>query len=395
MPSASTQNTSLASSGPGVEMVERSARLFKAGDYADKGISLTPDSLDAIVALSSQQQLIPLDFSWHGKSYDVLGPLGGIVGSSLRRDGDWIVGTARLPKAIDHALKCRSLSVRLDGKTKAITDVAVLPKGRVADAAFSGVSQMKNGDFCFAEGEMTEEPAEAPAAEPEEEQPTATTSVQAVLEALRGVGLDLPDDTTDGNLNERIVVAARAMASANKPEETPQGGGGETEHPSPVVMGTKSGGTMSDIKFSDPAVSLPLSLRRAYRKAYVERIQGLVNSRRITAKYANDTLAKHLGKSDKDFVFSVSDAGDVSSPVLDAILDGLEQLPAGSVLTGPFPETERRIKARGTTSGDVGFSLKLGEREEDLGAEFGDDQDEAKSVTAEMLKMSGGVARTA
>ena len=354
--------------GPGVQnqLVERPARLFKCGEYADKNLTITTDHLDSIVALSASLPEIPLDLSPHGNTDANLPTAltGKLLPASIKRVGDWIHGIIQLPQQIDAALKNRKLSVVLDKITKAIKKVAVVPNPRVAGAEFSA------DGYEFGDGEM--------------ESNDGSYLAQA-LEALRANGFDLPEDTDAANVLERIVVAGRAIASAKSTAEPAKQN--ETEHPAPIAM---SEGTMPNetVVFSDPSASIPPALRKAYRKQYIGRIESLVQSRRITAKYANEHLSKLLGKTDSDFTFSVDSEGDVSAPVLDGILMGLEALPEGCVLTGPLAATERALRAKGRSNADVKFALTVPEHDE-VDPEFTGDDTEAAEVTKTMLRMSG------
>lgn len=394
-----------------VESVERPARLFKAGDYPDKGISVSPDELDAIVQLSTVQTEIPLDLAPHGNS-DVNLPVsftGGIIPSSIKRVGEYIDGLVKVPRSVYDALRERypdriPLSVVLDRVTRAIKKVAVVPKGRIAEAAFSG------GDFEFQVGTIEQTP---PASRDEsdtekkeeaaEQKETSAGDIKQTLATLAQLGLTLPDDTTEENLAERIVTAGNAIL-ASKTAEPDQGQ--EREVPAPIAMSEKN--AMSEpnkpagVTFSAPTTPvqvLPKAHRVGIRKAYISEIERHVNRFAITPKYANERLAPFLGATVEDFQFSLDEKTfQATHPILDLVLEAIDGIPDGSILSGQASEVERRTKARGKVQSDVAFALKIAEHEEEMPAEFeaeavlgpdGKPTAEQKAVTERMLQMAG------
>lgn len=113
--------------------VDREARLFRAGDYPDKRFAATPDDLDAIVAATAGG---PVNLDLHHADTDETLPMGGLVPGTLRREGEWLFGTIRLPEPIDTSLRHRGLSVVIDRTTKALRKITVTPRPRVPGAAF-------------------------------------------------------------------------------------------------------------------------------------------------------------------------------------------------------------------------------------------------------------------
>ena len=119
----------------------------------------------------------------------------------------------------------------------------------------------------------------------------------------------------------------------------------------------------------------------------------------ITPKYANERLAPFLGKSVEDFQFSLDEKTfQATHPILDLVLEAIDSIPDGAILSGQASEVERRTKQRGKVQSDVAFGLKIAEHEEEPPAEFAGDQvvgpdgkptAEQEEVTRQMLQMAG------
>lgn len=259
-------------------------------------------------------------------------------------------------------------------------------------------------------------------------------SMQQVMEALKVIGLTLPDDTVPENLAERIVVAARAISG----KEESEGGQEPKEQPTPIVMshGEKSVGdflnkvihvfkplrkksklrTGNKPKIetttpSDRGIQMSQEEKQALEVAqkaaeqalefatgqavqgYEFRIQQLVKTGRIAPKYVDDKIKPQL----EAFQLSFDDDGKPVETSLDLLLSSLEALPANSVITTPATGRKNRKVPRGKRAGMMYANEEP--LPEDVG---GDDQDsttspgegemtdeQADSIAEEMLKSTG------
>jgi len=131
--------------------IRKAARLFRAGNYPDKGIDARGDFLDRVIAATGQAA--PLDIE-HGPTERVL-KFGQLVAGSLHRDGEWLMGAVDIDSEIDQRLLSRGLSVQLNRATGAITKLAVTATPRVVGAAFSdGDTDDDPETIVFAGGEL-------------------------------------------------------------------------------------------------------------------------------------------------------------------------------------------------------------------------------------------------
>lgn len=166
--------------------VDRPARLFRAGEYPDKQFVAGEADLDAIVAATTGE--VPLDL--HHADTDETLPMGGLVPGSLRRDGEWLLGTMRLPSAIDASLRHRGLSVVIDRASRALRKVTVTPHPRVPGAAFAG-EPADGGDLVLFDGgtlmpNEVKEQTSAAGGEPAsgEEEPLTASKAEGVFKGL-------------------------------------------------------------------------------------------------------------------------------------------------------------------------------------------------------------------
>lgn len=114
------------------KMVERDCLLFEAGDYPDRGLSVSPTELESIAANSESE--VPVRVEHLARS-----PFDGALGvvTRLRAVGDRLFGTLRLPKESWQFLKragAKSLSIAPDMAAKRVSEVSFVCYPRVAAA---------------------------------------------------------------------------------------------------------------------------------------------------------------------------------------------------------------------------------------------------------------------
>ena len=115
---------------------ERAARLLEAGDYPDKGLHLTEDDLDAIVARFSEGVPVKVE---HVDS--PLDPLGHV--KRVWREGSALLGTLAFPDDLAAFLRRRGaakLSVGLQRDPLLLREVSLVLKPRIAGAVLMGAS---------------------------------------------------------------------------------------------------------------------------------------------------------------------------------------------------------------------------------------------------------------
>jgi hypothetical protein len=112
---------------------ERDARLLEAGDYPDKGLRLTEDDLDGIVArFSGGSPPVPVKVEHVDSPLDPLGHV-----RRVWRDGSALLGTLAFPDDLAAFLRRRGaakLSVGLARTPLALQEVSLVLKPRVAGA---------------------------------------------------------------------------------------------------------------------------------------------------------------------------------------------------------------------------------------------------------------------
>src|SRR3989304_4110746 len=161
-----------------LDFVERPARLWKAGHYPEYQLDADTEYVDRLISASKTLARIPLEIAMlsgdpdapHGTGDDRI-EIGEVLPGSLYRDGDWLCGKVRLPKAIDDRLNAptkRKLSVQFNPKTFQLTHTAIVPRERCKGASFSET------DFAFAESGAVETENDEPPAEPAKQQEPLT-----------------------------------------------------------------------------------------------------------------------------------------------------------------------------------------------------------------------------
>ncbi len=127
---------------------------------------------------------------------------------------------------------------------------------------------LSNFVSALADGDQTPSSSSAPKA-PESPAPPVTSpaggsfTIQDAIAFLRKTGVSLPDNTTEGNLVERICIACQAIEGTNEEEELDDANGA-TEQPRPIAMSTVVGvagaGGMAGTGGSPPPVEPAIML---------------------------------------------------------------------------------------------------------------------------------------
>jgi hypothetical protein len=199
------------------------------------------------------------------------------------------------------------------------------------------------------------------------------------VKCLRKVGVDLPDDTSEDNIVERIVVACRAIQGADDGDEegTERGIRGGTEQPQPIAMDI-------DMDDKEKVTKLTNTLQKVAQESvkggYVSRIKGLISSGRISKKYAQENLEPLIG----GFQLSITEEGEIGASELETAIGLLEKLPTSSFLG------DSKISTFGQKS--EGSAMSLFEEElppEYEGEELVTDQDGLDKIADIQLKTAG------
>ncbi len=118
-------------------MIEREAKLFEVGSYPDRGIEISEEDLDRIIANTSDA---PLRIEHSATPFD--GALG--VLKSVYRKGKELFGKLCFTKAaweLVKAANARRLSVAILKDKSGISEVSLVREPRIADAAVFGDSE--------------------------------------------------------------------------------------------------------------------------------------------------------------------------------------------------------------------------------------------------------------
>lgn len=266
-------------SDDGLDLVDRPARLFRAGHYPDKGYRASMDDLDELIAnTTAMQAKVPLDLK-HADTDDTL-ETGQLVPGSLRRDGAWVYGTMRLPRAIDQLLKARGLSVSIDRAGRYFRKITVTPRPRVPGAGFSAEQQTAEGDLIvFDGGELM----------PED---TNTVTPPAGQEGFPGA-------------DEQVPNWFQRFAARFQQETASVTGGGTAETPQAPVLPSPT---------ADPAFE-ELKRENARNKEQIARMQADMAKERITARTREEIAQGVLPAHAKRLVpllFALPDGAEVS-----------------------------------------------------------------------------------
>ncbi len=118
-------------------MIEREAKLFEAGSYPDRGIEITEEDLDRIIANTADA---PLRIEHSATPFD--GALG--VLRSVYRKGRELFGKLCFTKAaweLVKAANAKRLSVAILKDKSGISEVSLVREPRIADATVFGDSE--------------------------------------------------------------------------------------------------------------------------------------------------------------------------------------------------------------------------------------------------------------
>jgi hypothetical protein len=139
------------------QTIEREAKLFEAGSYPDRGIEVSEEDLDRIVANTSEA---PVRIEHSATPFD--GALG--VLKSVYRKGRELFGRLCFTQAAWELIKsanARRLSVAILKDKSGIAEVSLVREPRIADAAVFTECGMGNAEceiaeaVCIGDGELT------------------------------------------------------------------------------------------------------------------------------------------------------------------------------------------------------------------------------------------------
>ena len=245
---------------------------------------------------------------------------------------------------------------------------------------------------------------------PGESKDSQHQGLQGMLELLRSLQIDLPEDTNEVNFMERLMVALRQKKASEQPEDqsvtTPPEGA--KEQPAPVAMSQEKKSevqeqeatlsheeqvgeevVMSHPKFkaASQTISFLLShIGQQEKNGLADRRNNLVSTGKVTEAYA----AEHLDPSIGSFQMSFGDDGNPEVCAAAQIMDALESAP--SLTTGVLgrstqdSESLQKIALAMSQSGIEGLPVGFGYQEESLESEEGPDADE---IALDFLKNTG------
>jgi len=267
------------------------------------------------------------------------------------------------------------------------------------------------------------EPLSMASPQPAEEQLNATDNVgpgeskdsqqqglQGMLELLRSLQIDLPEDTNEVNFMERLMVALRQKKASEQPDDqsvtTPPEGA--KEQPAPVAMSQEKKSevqeeevtlsheeqvgeevVMSHPKFKAASQTITFLLNhigQQEKNGLADRRNNLVATGKVTEAYASE----HLDPSIGSFQMSFGDNGSPEVCAASQIMDALESAP--SLTTGVLGrsahdnESLQKIALAMSQSGIEGLPVGFGYQEEELESEDGRTADE---IAIDFLKNTG------
>jgi hypothetical protein len=189
--------------------VERDCLLFEVGEYPDRGVTVTPDDLLAIVENTEAE--VPVKVEHLARS-----PFDGALGSvgNLRAVGHQLFGTLRQPIEAWQFVQragARSLSIALDAAARKIAEVSFVSCPRVAGARVFASNPQAKPEGCalfespcvFQTGDGTEE----------EKMVSVRQFADGLMQYMRGV---LGPDSPQPEQFSRDFAAERAQLDAER-----------------------------------------------------------------------------------------------------------------------------------------------------------------------------------
>ena len=202
------------------------------------------------------------------------------------------------------------------------------------------------------------EPTEADADDaPEQTSTTPPQNIKDVLEALRLLQLDLPEDTDYSNLTDRIVVATRAFIAGKK---VGQGDTGTTTEP--PNKGSEESPSPIALSIGDTDVITPIQQYAAKQRQadYLRRINSLIASGRVSKKYADDNIIPLV----EGYELSLGEDSEPVQQPIDVILGACESIAVGAGLNGTEVKAGKNGKGMKVGFGKNGYELSLQEEGE-------------------------------
>lgn len=206
-------------------------------------------------------------------------------------------------------------------------------------------------------------------------------SISKVIPILAKIGIRLPDDTTEANFAERIIVAALALSCADEESDSD---GSESppsdseEKPSPIAMSQET-------KLSEAQQGQLAFAKTIITNQYAERVKSCLEKGKITPKQVEDI--KPLFES---VTLEFSAEGQVKPNALDQILHAWESIPEGSILTNrtsaQLVKEKEAQPALAFSLGSVNFDFKEQPRPNDSREMTEEDIDK---IVDQQLKVSG------
>jgi hypothetical protein len=189
--------------------------------------------------------------------------------------------------------------------------------------------------------------------------------IQEMLESLRAVAIDLPDDTHEVNFMERLIVALRQKKASENPEDDsisnpPEGA---KEQPAPVAMSQEKETDVNKTISQEEAVLSHPSYQAATKTISFlmshlngqekSKLQERRNTLLAGGKVSEDYASKHLDPAISDFKMSFGEDGSVEVCNAATIMDALEAAP--SLVTGILSKSQGDPNA--TTLQQLGLAM--------------------------------------
>lgn len=173
-----------------------------------------------------------------------------------------------------------------------------------------------------------DKPQNDPGTDPKTMPNSGPYSVGNAIKCLRNSGIDLPDDTSEDNLIERICVACRAIKgneaqNSQVDGSSEQGADGAEKQPQPIAMGGDMTADVQVLKQLETYKNLASVTAKASK---IDRIKALIKDGKITSAYAKE----HLEPLVEGFQLAINDEGTEIAGQLELAISLFEKLPAGA-----------------------------------------------------------------